>query len=75
MKNNQVSNQHPASNKILIWIAGIAIGIIIGMILMYFVFTLSFERILEASNGIIQNMQVNLNETKIVDRVFEVISK
>ena len=55
--------------NILYLVIGIILGIIIGMIIMYFMFSYSFEHFLSHSNGIITNMNINLNETKLVEGV------
>ena len=59
------------NKEYLILIVGIIIGIITGMLIMHFLYVYSFERLLTASNGIIQNMQININETKFADRIME----
>jgi hypothetical protein len=48
------------------------LGIILGMILMYLLFvigiTTGLEKILNSNSGLIQNIEINFNETKLVDR-------
>lgn len=44
-------------------------GIILGMVIMFFIFVFSFERVLNASQGIVSNVEINVNETKMVYEV------
>lgn len=60
--------------EIMYLIFGITIGIIMGLILAYTLFTLSVIDFLKASEGIISNLQINLNETKLAEETFRVIN-
>ena len=60
------------NKEYLILIVGIIIGVVIGMLIMHFIYIYSIEKLLTASNGIFQNMQINFNETKMVDRIMEI---
>jgi len=59
------------TNKInwILVILFLLLGVILGMVIMYLLFTFSFERILDASDGIIQNVNIDFNETKVVDGI------
>jgi len=53
--------------KIIEKILFLLLGVMLGMIIMYFLFIFGFERLLNASQGIIQNVNINFNETKIIE--------
>jgi uncharacterized membrane protein len=47
---------------------GILAGVILGMLLMHFIYVYSFERLLNASQGIIQNLNIDFNETELANK-------
>jgi len=51
----------------LLAILSCIVGIVIGMTIMCFYFIFGFERILNASEGLFQNVTINFNETKVIE--------
>lgn len=65
----------PKTNNLYLYITlSVLVGILIGMIVTFFIITISIERILDASQGFIDNINIDVNETKIVESTFKYLN-
>lgn len=52
------------------WLAitfGFLFGVIFGMLIMHFIYVDSAEKIFQSVEGIISNINININETKLIE--------